>query len=223
MFDTLSLAHASGQLVLSAVFSSLVGFEREMHGHPAGLRTHILVGVGATLFTLGSIGMAEGHAMEQRSRIAAQIVSGIGFLGAGTIMRQGSAVRGLTTAASLWAVAGVGLAIGVGGRLVWTATAATVVIVLTLTIVRQLETWLEAHRIERELRVTVAKPKGMMQRIAEALEGRGLEIVRANLTSDAGSSATAFLLKVRGTSGLDLAALTADLTEMAEVLTVEWD
>ena len=217
------LLQSSWQLILSAVFSSLVGFEREMHGHQAGLRTHILVGVGSTLFTLASLGIAEGHAVEQRSRIAAQIVSGIGFLGAGTIMRQGSAVRGLTTAASLWAVAGVGLAIGVGGRLLLAATAATVVIVATLTLVRELEGWLEGRRIERELRVTVSNPRGMMQSIAGVLESRGLVILRVNLTSDAGGTASAFVLKVRGTLGVDLSGLTDDLVEMPEVLTAEWD
>ena len=105
------LLHSSWQLILSAVFSSLVGFEREMYGHQAGLRTHILVGVGSTLFTLASIGIAEGHAVEQRSRIAAQIVSGIGFLGAGTIMRQGSAVRAHHRRQPL-GQPGVGLAMG---------------------------------------------------------------------------------------------------------------
>jgi putative Mg2+ transporter-C (MgtC) family protein len=105
------------RLVLAALLSGLIGFEREIHGRAAGFRTHILVSVGATLLTMTSIYIAEiyqGIAQADPSRIAAQIVTGVGFLGAGTILRFRASIRGLTTAASLWTVAGVGLAIGCG-------------------------------------------------------------------------------------------------------------
>src|SRR6476620_6931619 len=96
------------RLGLSFLVGGLVGFERERRDRPAGLRTHILVCMGAALITLVSRAMA-GTRFDP-GRIAAQIVSGIGVLGAGTIFRQGSLVRGLTTAASLWVIAGVGMA-----------------------------------------------------------------------------------------------------------------
>ncbi len=105
------------RLLLAAVLSGLVGFEREIHGRAAGFRTHILVCVGAALITMVSMYMAEiyqGIAQADPGRIAAQIVTGVGFLGAGTILRFRASVRGLTTAASLWTVAGVGLATGCG-------------------------------------------------------------------------------------------------------------
>ncbi|MBT8250772.1 MAG: MgtC/SapB family protein [Acidimicrobiia bacterium] len=99
------------RLILAALFSGIVGFEREAQHKAAGLRTHMLVGFGAALFTL-----VGGYAFEgaDPSRVAAQVVTGVGFLGAGAIFRQGVNVRGLTTAAGLWAVAAIGMTAGVG-------------------------------------------------------------------------------------------------------------
>lgn len=127
-----------GKLILAAVFGGIVGYEREVHEHPAGLRTHILVCMGSALMTLVSIKFQQPYG--DPSRIAAQIVSGIGFLGAGTILRQGSMVRGLTTAASLWTVAGIGIAVGVGGgRYLMLAAVATAVVFITLSTMRAFE------------------------------------------------------------------------------------
>ena len=105
------------RLFLAAILSGLVGYEREIHGRLAGFRTHILVCVGSTLIMLTSMYIFEiyrGLATPDPARIAAQVVSGIGFLGAGTIIRFKASVRGLTTAASLWTIAGIGLAVGSG-------------------------------------------------------------------------------------------------------------
>lgn len=101
-----------GRLVLAAVLAGLVGYEREQADKPAGFRTHILVGMGAALFTVVSV-YGFGRASDP-ARIAAQIVTGIGFLGAGTIFRSEGLVLGLTTAASIWAVAAIGMAVAVG-------------------------------------------------------------------------------------------------------------
>lgn len=99
------------RLVLSAILGGLIGLERETSNRPAGLRTHILVSLGSALLMLVSMyGFPDGDP----ARLAAQVVSGIGFLGAGTILREGNNVRGLTTAASLWVSGGIGLAIGNG-------------------------------------------------------------------------------------------------------------
>lgn len=105
------------RLIMAAVLSGLIGLERETHARAAGLRTHILVCVGSTLIMLTSMHIFDiyrGLANVDPARIAAQVISGIGFLGAGTIMRFRASVRGLTTAASLWAAAGIGLAVGSG-------------------------------------------------------------------------------------------------------------
>lgn len=105
------------RLVLAILFGGLIGLERESVNKSAGFRTHILVCVGSTLIMLVSLDVYsqfQGKANIDPGRVAAQVVSGIGFLGAGTIMREGVSVRGLTTAATLWAVAAIGLAVGIG-------------------------------------------------------------------------------------------------------------
>jgi putative Mg2+ transporter-C (MgtC) family protein len=105
------------KLALAVILGGLVGFEREHHNQPAGLKTHIILCVGATLLTIVSIAMSHDLGNERLTdptRIAAQIVSGIGFLGGGAILRLGATVRGLTTAACIWTVTGVGMAVGAG-------------------------------------------------------------------------------------------------------------
>jgi len=130
------------RLVVAAVLGSIVGIERERLNWVAGLRTHMLVCVGSALFMIVSFcGFADvlnnEHVALDPSRIAAQVVSGIGFLGAGTIVLRSKVVRGLTTAASLWTVAAVGLA--VGGGLYVAATTATGLIVLILAGLKPIE------------------------------------------------------------------------------------
>ena len=105
------------RLLLITFIAGAIGFERERHGRAAGFRTHILVGVGSCLVMMTGIDLTETYltrAAFDPARMAAQVISGIGFLGAGTILRSRASIRGLTTAASLWAVTGVGLAVGSG-------------------------------------------------------------------------------------------------------------
>jgi len=130
----ISIGEIALRLVVAAALSGLVGLEREWRERAAGLRTHMLVGVGSALFTLiSAYGFNEflvGGSNVVRadpSRIAAQIVTGIGFLGAGAIIKYGTSVRGLTTAASLWATAAVGMAVGAGWWIVAVVTTGIVV------------------------------------------------------------------------------------------------
>jgi putative Mg2+ transporter-C (MgtC) family protein len=118
---TLNWDEALLRLSLAAVLGGMIGFERELREREAGLRTHLLVSLGSALFTIVSaygfrdfLTSGAGVVRTDPTRIAAQIVTGIGFLGAGAIIRQGFSVRGLTTAATLWVVAAVGLACGAG-------------------------------------------------------------------------------------------------------------
>ncbi len=136
----LSLPIITLRLILSVILGGLIGLERESHGRPAGFRTHTLVCLGSTLvMIISAYGMQSISTSYDPGRIAAQVISGIGFLGAGTIMREGVNVRGLTTAASLWAVAGIGLAVGIGMN--YTAIIASVLIVLVLTYLNRFEVW----------------------------------------------------------------------------------
>lgn len=129
----LTILDWSVRLVVAAVLSGLVGFEREARQKAAGLRTHMLVGLGAALFTLVGAYVLES---EDPSRVAAQVVTGVGFLGAGAIFREGVTVRGLTTAAGLWAVAAIGMTAGsglLGGAIVATVIALVILWGLGLT------------------------------------------------------------------------------------------
>ena len=124
------------RLAVAAGLGMVIGIERELREQAAGLRTHMLVAVGACLFTLVSAYGFESSsdATPDPSRVAAQIVTGIGFLGAGAILREGQWVRGLTTAASLWVVAAVGMAVGLG--LYWASGVAVVITVVSLWLLR---------------------------------------------------------------------------------------
>ena len=128
------------RLILAALLSGAVGFEREFHGRAAGFRTHILLCVGSTLIMLTSMHIFDLYSPKispDPARIAAGVITGIGFLGAGTIMHAKSTVRGLTTAASLWVVAGVGLAVGSG--FYFGAVVTTVLTIITLMFFSRLE------------------------------------------------------------------------------------
>jgi putative Mg2+ transporter-C (MgtC) family protein len=130
------------RLALAALLGSLVGFERERLLWAAGIRTHMLVCVGSCLLMIVSAygfehALAMPHVILDPSRIAAQVVSGIGFLGAGSILMRGQMVRGLTTAASIWAVAALGLA--AGGGLYFAAVISTVIILVILAGIKPIE------------------------------------------------------------------------------------
>jgi putative Mg2+ transporter-C (MgtC) family protein len=118
------------RLLLALALGAIVGFQRERAKKPAGLRTHVLICVGAALFTVVSI---HGFSAEDTARVAAGVVAGIGFLGAGAIIRGGEGiVAGLTTAATIWAVAGIGLAAGAGMYLIAPVATALVLIILII-------------------------------------------------------------------------------------------
>lgn len=146
------------RLVLAAALGSVIGFERERLSWAAGLRTHMLVCVGSALIMIVSaFGFADAlggeHVVLDPSRMAAQVVSGIGFLGAGSILLRGEIVRGLTTAASLWSVAAVGLA--VGGGLYTAAIAATIIILIILAGIKPLERRFITFRQRRRISLLV--------------------------------------------------------------------
>ena len=133
------------RLLTAALLGGILGFERELRHKSAGLRTNILIALGSALFTLMSYELAEGPAADP-SRVAAQIVTGIGFLGAGAIMRNRGGVQGLTTAATVWVNAAVGVAAG-GGKY-HLAVIATVVTLAALLVLEPIERML-ARREER--------------------------------------------------------------------------
>jgi putative Mg2+ transporter-C (MgtC) family protein len=117
------------RILLATALGGVIGFQRERLDKPAGFRTHILIAAGAALFTVVSI---MGFETDDTARVAAGIVAGIGFLGAGSIIRRGNHIEGLTTAATIWAVAGIGMAAGSGLYIISVITTAIILTVLLL-------------------------------------------------------------------------------------------
>jgi len=160
-----------GRLAFSALLGSVIGIERERLSWAAGLRTHMLVCVGSTLIMIvsayGFAGVLSEHVTLDPSRMAAQVVSGIGFLGAGAILARGEVIRGLTTAASVWSVAAIGLA--VGGGLYTEAVAATVIILIILAGLKPLERRFSAGKQRRQLLIVAEHGALSIDKLHQAL------------------------------------------------------
>jgi putative Mg2+ transporter-C (MgtC) family protein len=153
------------RLGVACGLGAAIGFEREIRDREAGIRTHLLVSLGSALFTIVSaygfhefLASGDNIIRTDPTRIAAQIVTGIGFLGAGAIIREGLSIRGLTTAATLWVVAAIGMACGAGYY--WPAAAATVLTILALWPLRVLAYRLIEHIKPEENRITVELKEG---------------------------------------------------------------
>jgi putative Mg2+ transporter-C (MgtC) family protein len=215
------------RLLVAGVLGGAIGLERELREREAGLRTHLLVSVGAALFTLVSayawrdfsFGFQSGVTFDP-TRIAAQIVTGIGFLGAGAIIRQGLSVRGLTTAATLWVVAAIGMAAGAG---YWeAATATTVLVILSLWPLRIAAHWvLERFDPGRERRLLVElRGRGGAGPVLSALEGLGVEVRSFRLDDERGGRELS--LGVELPHDAPPKRLVARLSELEQVVGAQW-
>jgi putative Mg2+ transporter-C (MgtC) family protein len=165
------------KLGLATLLGGVIGLERELSGKPAGLRTNILICIGATLFTVVSIHMLPlGQGGLDASRIPAQIVSGVGFIGAGAILHARGSVTGLTSAATIWVVAAIGMALGSGAYVEAVGTAALVMVVLWG--LRSVER-LVARQSAKSLVLVHARPEASVPEEIEALVRRsGLDVDR---------------------------------------------
>ncbi|TDQ34677.1 MgtC/SapB family protein [Aureibacillus halotolerans] len=165
------------RILVALVLSGLVGLEREVSKRPAGFRTHILVGMGACMMMLLSLyGFEEfienyDNVQYDPARIPSYVISGIGFLGAGTILVKGATIRGLTTAASIWVVAGLGLTVGAG--LYTLAILSTVVVLLSLMFLNRLETLLFKHGAEEIIHIVVPKDGQHLAELLRIIEDYG--------------------------------------------------
>lgn len=169
------------RLLVATLLSAIVGMERERLERAAGLRTHAMVGLGAALFmVLSAFGfhdiLGTPNVVLDPSRMAAQIVSGIGFLGAGLIIFQREVVRGLTTAASVWVVAAVGAAAGAG--LYMAAVGTAVIALLILAGLRPVENRFFRHRHSHELSLLIERGVGSLVAIESAVESVGQHLDR---------------------------------------------
>lgn len=207
---------AAGRLVLAAVLGAAIGLERESHRRPAGFRTHTLVCLGSALVMLVSAYGLAGHPGTwpyDPTRIAAQVVSGIGFLGAGTILREGPVIRGLTTAASLWVVAGIGLAVGAG--FYTGAVAAAFLAVAVLIVLSRIERQLLLSKAVT-LSLVVSDQPGQLGAVAAVLGRYGVNIRSVDIASHEAARAALQLL-VEMPSGVDRGRVLADLCALEGV------
>jgi putative Mg2+ transporter-C (MgtC) family protein len=166
------------RLIFSLILSGIIGWEREKEEKPAGFRTHILVSLGSTLFMIIS---AYAFPNTDPTRIAAQVVTGIGFIGAGTILRNEYSVKGLTTAASIWAVSGIGMAVGAG--LYFPAVITTLFILAVLILATKLEKiFIGSHR-DLILKCKIEDKPGVIGEIGTVLGELKVNIKQIGLTS----------------------------------------
>ena len=172
------------RIFLAALLSGLVGLEREFNRHPAGFRTHLLVGVGSCLMMLLSLyGFApylndHENIRFDPARIPSYVISGIGFLGAGTILVKGATIKGLTTAASIWVVAGLGLIVGVG--MFAPAILTTVVVLLSLIFLNKFETLVLNRSKKQYFHIFVNEGRSLIS-IIDVFESKKVKILNISL------------------------------------------
>ena len=220
------------RLIVAAILGGIVGMERGSGDRPAGFRTHILVCVGSALFMLVSIYGFDDIApvttnleddigtRRDTARIAAQVVSGIGFLGAGTILHEGLTIKGLTTAASLWIVSAIGLAVGSGMYLL--STVATMLTMLTLVTFRTWEKRFAGNRSERRfIRVVTRDTPGIITEITGYLSECGIKVKTLNVKSDNKNNNIILEIYLKIDKNIDMGMVADGIQNIDGVLTLE--
>jgi putative Mg2+ transporter-C (MgtC) family protein len=193
------------QLLLAVVLGGAIGLERELAGKPAGLRTNILICLGSVLFTALSLRMAAGSG--DPGRVAAQILTGVGFIGAGTILHARGAVTGLTSAATIWVVAAIGMALGSGAYVEAVGTAVLVVVVLTGLL--GVEAYVQRQAILSRIVVHARPEASMLQELEDLARRTGLEVERSKSRQE--NVDLVIELELRGPQRLHSQAVTAIL------------
>ena len=218
------------RLILAAVLGGIVGMERGSGDRPAGFRTHILVCAGSALIMLVSMYGFEGFDKipfeypknRDSARIAAQVVSGIGFLGAGTILHEGITVRGLTTAASLWMISAIGLATGAG--MYFVSVAATVITFLTLTAFHSVEKRFAVANSKSDkkyIRVTASNTPGLVAEVATFLSQSGIKVKTINVQNSSFNDNVVLELYLKFNKELDLGMIMDGLQQIEGVKSIE--
>ena len=222
----LSLGELILRIGVAGLLGGLVGLEREFSDQPAGFRTHILVSFGAALFTMaGAYGVTEffedgGAAIRyDPTRIAAQVVTGIGFLGAGAILRQGVTVRGLTTAASLWVTAAIGLAVGLG--YIEGALAVSIGTFVVLYALKQVGRFVFPRLKRGSVRMRIDMSAEMrLSDLAEKIEASGGTVEGMKIASDGEERNLAMRLHLPPGASADV--LADEISAVPGVVSVDW-
>lgn len=209
------------RLIEAAILGGLIGLERERNNQPAGLRTHIILCLGSALIMEVSIRIAaEGPAYDP-GRIAAQVVSGIGFLGAGAILRMGASVRGLTTAASIWTTAGIGLAVGAGYHL--EAISVVLIMLLSLAFLKRVSRQLSGRQRFKlvELMVHETDEEEIFQEIEEILSDERCSIREMDVKKESDEGLMRVRIQMRAPRDFEPSHLIEALTRHSGVTQAE--
>nr|WP_166245300.1 MgtC/SapB family protein [Paenibacillus turpanensis] len=213
------------RVMIALLLGGLIGLEREYSQHAAGFRTHILVCVGsATIMLLSIYGfsdfVAEENVRVDPARLATAVISGIGFLGAGTIMQQGTLVTGLTTAASLWVVAAIGLSVGAG--FYFAAFLTTAVVIISLWMLSKVEHRLISGGRVKKLTLRLGDRAGTVADVSAILQAANAEILRMSVgQSERSGLSVSITIRLRKTAELPL--LLEQVRSLPGVEEVLWD
>ncbi len=219
--DEITWDTALARFLISFFVGTLVGIERETHNQPAGLRTHILISVGSTMVMLISIFIPQTFTEFQNGdpgRIAAQVVSGIGFLGAGAILKFGANVKGLTTAASIWAMAAIGLAVGAGMYSV--SLIGVAVVLFALTAMDLFEKRIFKERTLRKIELTVKKKQSDIGLFKDVLNKMDVQIASTGFERNVNEATDKITYLVAVTRKLDVQALAGEMEQIPGTVSV---
>ena len=212
------------RLIMATVLSGIVGFEREFHGRAAGFRTHILLCIGSTLVMLTSIHIFDIYNARvpcDPARIAAGVVTGIGFLGAGTIMHSKSSVRGLTTATSLWVVAGIGLAVGSG--MYFASIATTVITMITLFFFSRMEYAMIRKDWYKTLIIEAHEGVNQIKGAREILTEYGVRVTDFEVERSSDGANMVLEISVRLSTSKNDDHIVQDIARLEGVKSVKWE
>lgn len=210
------------RLIVACLLGGLIGWEREFHDRPAGFRTHILVSVGSTLIMLVSLGLYYSFINSaDPGRIAAQVVSGIGFLGAGTIIRQGVNVKGLTTAASLWTTAGIGLACGLG--MYYSAFIATGLVFIVLMFLNKLEFRFSRKDAVKTIEIRAIDRPGLLGDLGQILGDHSLNILKITMDQNSEDEFLRVHFQISLPGEVDYTFLSEKIYQVSGVSFVKWN
>lgn len=210
------------RISLVVLLCGIIGMEREVKNRPAGLRTHILVGVGSCLLMILSINgfdsfiqdNVEGTKLDP-SRIPSYVISGIGFLGAGTIIVNGVSVKGLTTAASIWIVAGIGLVIGAG--MYFEGIATTAIVMSTLYLLKKFEKHINLKKDSVLLEMSVEKDEAVFSDIIDLIREYDMEITKLNVKKNDSDKYYKYCYWIEGKESKDVFKLLTEIKSLEEV------
>ena len=205
------------RILVAMGLGALIGWERERRGQPAGLRTHIILCIGSALAMILSINLA--YPNNDPARLAAQVITGIGFLGAGAIFRYGTGVKGLTTATSLWTMGIIGLACGMGMFLV--AAGTTILLLFVLYWVEKLEIRYIHQAVNFNVEVVAANRKGLLKDLKKILSEPPRSISSTQITRDMVEDVVEITFNIRSTDADQADDLVSRLSAVKNIKKIE--